>query len=67
MKYSQLYSALTAAGCKLLRHGGNHDVWIHPDTRDRITIPRHGSHEVSKGVERSVKQFLERIQRTDER
>lgn len=55
MKYSELVAALKAAGCYILRHGANHDIWFSPITGKSITVPRHGSHEVPKGTEGSIK------------
>lgn len=55
MKYSELVAALKAAGCYITRHGANHDVWYSPVTQKPVIVPRHGSHEVPKGTERSIK------------
>lgn len=30
MKYNQFFAELTAAGCYVLRHGANHDIWYSP-------------------------------------
>ena len=30
MKTSQLTKLLKAAGCSIVRHGGNHDIWYSP-------------------------------------
>ena len=51
MKYRQLYAELIAAGCYVVRNGGNHDMWFSPITGNIWPIPRHGSHEVPKGTE----------------
>ena len=45
MKYNQLYAELKAAGCYVVRHGGEHDVWFSPKTGKKFSIPRHGSKE----------------------
>ena len=47
MKYNQLFAELTAAGCSVLRHGSNHDIWF-----------RHGGQEVPKGMERKARKVL---------
>lgn len=51
MKYNQLYQELRKAGCILSSNGKEHDEWTNPQTGARIRIPRHGSHEVKKGLE----------------
>lgn len=40
--------------CYILRHGGEHDVWINPDTGVTFTIPRHASQEVKIGTANSI-------------
>lgn len=47
MKTSQLLRKLTQAGCYVVRHGGNHDIWFSPTTKLKCPVPRHGSREVS--------------------
>lgn len=41
MKFSELISELTIAGCYLVRHGKSHDVWYSPITNKRFPIGRH--------------------------
>ncbi|MDR1004257.1 MAG: type II toxin-antitoxin system HicA family toxin [Prevotellaceae bacterium] len=58
MKYNDFYAELTAKGCYLKRHGGNHDIWYSPITDVIHPIPRHGSKEVPKGTERRARKVL---------
>jgi len=55
MKYSELIAALIAAGCYIARHGANHDIWYSPITQKKFPVPRHESHEVPKGTDRSIR------------
>ncbi len=40
MKYNQLFAELTAAGCYVLRHGTNHDIWYSPKTGNKFALLR---------------------------
>jgi len=41
MKRSELVRMLTAHGCRLLRHGANHDIWLNETTGRKAPVPRH--------------------------
>lgn len=58
MKYNQLYRDLRREGCLLTQHGAEHDEWFNPKTGVRIRIPRHGSHEVKKGLLKKIYKVL---------
>ncbi len=58
MKTSQLVRQLNRAGCFVVRHGGNHDVWYSPVTGLKCPVPRHGSREVAQKTYDSI---LERL------
>ena len=58
MKTSQLVRKLNRAGCFVVRHGGNHDVWYSPITGLKCPVPRHGSREVPK---KTCDSILERL------
>ena len=58
MKTSQLLRKLTQAGCYVVRHGGNHDIWFSPTTKLKCPVPRHGSREASRKTYDSI---LERL------
>ena len=55
MKYNQFFAELTAAGCYVLRHGANHDIWYSPKTENKFALSRHGKQEVPTGMERKSK------------
>ena len=57
MKYSELIEELKTAGCSLLKHGSNHDIWYSPLTKNKFPVPRHQSHEVAKETERSIRKL----------
>ncbi|MCC7195983.1 MAG: type II toxin-antitoxin system HicA family toxin [Gemmatimonadaceae bacterium] len=50
MKRADLIRHLDAHGCRLLREGGSHSVYINPAARKVSTVPRH----------REVKEYLAR-------
>lgn len=54
MKTSELIRLLKQHGCYLVRHGGNHDVWYSPITRQFIVVARHEGKEVSKGTAKAI-------------
>lgn len=54
MKYNQFFAELTAAGCYVLRHGANHDIWYSPKTGNKFALSRHGKQEVPTGMERKA-------------
>jgi predicted RNA binding protein YcfA (HicA-like mRNA interferase family) len=58
MKYNQLYRELRKAVCLLTQHGAEHDEWTSPITGNKIRIPRHGSHEVKKGLLKKIYKAL---------
>lgn len=58
MKTSQFVKELTAAGCRLVRHGSEHDFWFSPVTGQMDAVPRHGSKELGKGIERRLRRKL---------
>ena len=41
MKRRDLIEQLEAAGCVLVRHGGNHDWYRNPQTGESQPVPRH--------------------------
>ena len=56
MKYSELLKCIKEAGCYLIRHGSNHDIWYSPKTQKKFPFPRHLSKEVAKNTEKSIKE-----------
>ena len=55
MKYNQFFAELTAAGCSVLRHGANHDIWYSPQPGNKCALSRHGTQEVPTGMERKAR------------
>jgi predicted RNA binding protein YcfA (HicA-like mRNA interferase family) len=41
LKRVELVRHLEAHGCRLLREGGNHSVFVNPKTRRLSAVPRH--------------------------
>ncbi|EFL46742.1 YcfA-like protein [Prevotella disiens FB035-09AN] len=58
MKTSELKRELKKAGCYLLRHGSNHDIWESPITGLTTSVPRHGSAEIPKGTLAMIRRKL---------
>lgn len=58
MKTKQFVSELIAAGCRLVRHGANHDKWFSPITGKTEYVPRHDSKELGNGLERRLRKKL---------
>ena len=50
MKSSELKRILKKKGCKLLRHGSRHDLWINPANGKSTAVPRHDAQEVNTGT-----------------
>lgn len=42
------------AGCKLIRHGANHDIWYSPITQKKFPVPRHFAKEVPTGTLKDI-------------
>lgn len=57
MKRLDLLRHLEAHGCKLLREGGSHTVYINPAARKASTIPRH--REINEILARKICKDLE--------
>ncbi len=41
MKRREFVEDLRRAGCYLVRHGANHDVYLNPHTGRQSAVPRH--------------------------
>jgi mRNA interferase HicA len=52
VKRQELESALRALGWHFLKHGGNHDLWAHPQRSRKLAVPRHK--EVNEYLARSL-------------
>ncbi len=58
MKIAKFCAELAAKGCFIFRHGSRHDVWKNPATGQTFAIPRHGSKELSRGLEIQARKTL---------
>lgn len=56
MKVSELVRKLTAAGCYMIRQGGNHEIWLSPITGHKFSVPRHKTEELKP---KTIKGILE--------
>lgn len=54
-KISELVRELINDGWYLYKNGGNHDLYRHESKPGQIPVPRHGSKEVAKGTEHSIR------------
>ena len=52
MKRRDLIKTLTEMGCLFLRHGGKHDWYVNPQTKQSQAVPRHN--EVNELLARSI-------------
>lgn len=53
MKGSELIRILMKNGCYFVSHGGRHDKWFSPITKNYFRVPRHAS-EVKKGTAEAI-------------
>ncbi|WP_314381142.1 type II toxin-antitoxin system HicA family toxin [Segatella buccae] len=58
MKFSEFYRELIAAGCYVIRKGGEHNVWYSPKTKRKHSVGRHPSQEVPTGTLRKARRVL---------
>ena len=58
MKASELIRLAKKHGCRIERHGSEHDIWINPKTGRTANIPRHHGKEVATGTARSIMKDL---------
>jgi len=56
MKRRSFVRQLTRDGCKLLRYGGNHDIYINPDTGQKQPVPRHS--EIEEQLAKHIRKYL---------
>lgn len=54
MKTSEAVRKLSDAGCYIVRHGANHDVWFSPITGKEFLVPRHGAKELPTGTANKI-------------
>ncbi len=56
MKRRELLKQLKKEGCKLLRNGSRHDIYINPKTGQKQPIPRHS--EIDNTLAKHIKKYL---------
>jgi predicted RNA binding protein YcfA (HicA-like mRNA interferase family) len=52
VKRRDLITALEEMGCQLVRHGGRHDWYTNPKTRQSQPVPRH--REINEQLAKSI-------------
>ncbi len=57
MKRKEFIKILNKAGCVLIRHGRNHDLYQNPATGKKQPVPRHT--EIDKKLVRHILKHLE--------
>jgi len=58
MKASEIARLAKKNGCRIKRHGSEHDIWINPQTGGVAPIPRYPSKEVATGTANRIKKDL---------
>jgi len=58
MKASELTRLAKKRGCRIKRHGAEHDIWINPNTGSTARIPRHPSKEIATGTAHNIMKDL---------
>jgi mRNA interferase HicA len=56
MKRRELIKKLLSGGCKLLRRGGRHDLFVNPATGKMQPVPRHT--EIDEALARHILRYL---------
>ena len=58
MKWSEIRKIAENNGWYLLRHGANHDIYIHQEKEFSILIGRHKSEEIKTGTYNYLKKQI---------
>lgn len=58
MKWSELRKIAEHRGWCCIRHGAEHDIYVHPDKEYSIQIERHGSKEIRTGLYNKLKKQI---------
>lgn len=56
MKRRDLLRRIQRQGCVLLRSGGNHDIYLNPQTGQKQPIPRHS--EIDNDLAKHILRYL---------
>ena len=54
IKYSELEKKLKAAGCRMVRAGAGHNIWVNPKTGKQFIVGRHKTQDVPIGTLKSI-------------
>jgi len=57
MKCKEFIRGLLRDGCKLLRKGANHDIYVNPSTDRKQPVPRHN--EIDNTLAKHIRKFLD--------
>lgn len=52
MKRRELIKRLEEMGCRFVRHGGSHDWYTNPNTKQSQPVPRHS--EINENLAKSI-------------
>jgi len=55
MKTSEMIRLIEDDGWKLVRQAGSHRIYRHPIKPGTVIVPSHGSKELQKGTEMSIR------------
>lgn len=58
MNWNEMKRKAVEHGFKFLKHGGKHDIYFHPETKQVIQLERHWSQEVRPGLMKRLKQQI---------
>lgn len=54
MKYNELHRLLKKEGWLNERQSGSHIILVHPNKKEKLTVPNHSSKEVKKGLLKAI-------------
>ena len=57
MNRKEFVRKLLQEGCKLLRKGANHDIYVNPETGRKQPVPRH--REIDNALAKHIRKFLD--------
>lgn len=58
MNWNEMKRKAIEHGFKFVKHGGKHDIYFHPGTKQVIQIERHWTQEVRPGLMKSLKKQI---------
>lgn len=60
MKWHEFRRLAESKGWRLLKHGANHDIYMHPEKPDFLILGRHGKEEIKKGTFRQLMRVVDK-------